>query len=76
MNENELQTDLGLSEYIEIYGWQEVERVASLAKTNRNYLAQIACGYRRPSYDLALRLVTASENKLSLTKLMKSQKNH
>lgn len=46
--------------FLEKHGKERCERVARLAGTNWPYFSQIAYGHRRPSPDLARRLVSAS----------------
>jgi hypothetical protein len=46
--------------FLEKHGKPVAERVAKAAGTNYAYFSQIAYGHRRPSPDLALRLVKAS----------------
>jgi transcriptional regulator with XRE-family HTH domain len=48
------------SAFLEKHGRQTAERVAKLAGTNFAYFSQIASGHRRPSPDLARRLVSSS----------------
>lgn len=46
--------------FLEKHGKDIAQRVAKLAGTNYAYFSQIATGHRRPSPDLARRLVSAS----------------
>lgn len=46
--------------FLERHGKETCKRVAKLADTNWPYFSQIAYGHRRPSPDLARRLVSAS----------------
>lgn len=46
--------------FLEKHGKDLCERVAKLAGTNYAYFSQIAYGHRRPSPDLARKLVSAS----------------
>lgn len=47
-------------QFLEKHGKETAERVANVAGTNWAYFSQIAHGHRRPSADLAQRLVDAS----------------
>jgi hypothetical protein len=51
--------------FLEKHGRDTAERVALSAGTNWPYFSQIAHGHRRPSVDLARKLVTASEEVVS-----------
>lgn len=51
-------------------GSAEATRVAERAGTNFAYFRQIAHGHRRPSVDLAQRLVEASDHRLEFTALL------
>lgn len=64
--------------FLEKHGKDVAERVAKQAGTNFAYFSQIAHGHRRPSVDLADRLVVASaaefpqpEEQLDLLSLLK-----
>jgi transcriptional regulator with XRE-family HTH domain len=64
--------------FLEKHGKDVAERVAKKAGTNFAYYSQIAHGHRRPSVDLADRLVVASaeevedpEDRLDLLALLK-----
>lgn len=57
-------------EFLKAYGSSEAEIVAVRAGTNLNYFRQLACGARRPSVELALRLVEASDHRLDFNKLL------
>jgi len=46
--------------FLQKHGRDKAERVALMAGTNYAYFSQIAAGHRRPSPDLARRLVSAS----------------
>lgn len=61
---------MNAKEFLEQFGREESERVAALAGTNYAYFSQLAYGHRRPSVDLAERLVTASGGRLDFTKLL------
>lgn len=56
------------------YGKSECERVADKAGTNYAYFHQIAVGLRRPSVELAEKLVNASDKRLDLLSLLTSKK--
>jgi hypothetical protein len=66
--------------FIEKHGKELAEKVAKAAGTNWAYFSQIAYGHRRPSVELAERLVAESakevpvvEEQLDFTSLMKSK---
>lgn len=66
--------------YLEKHGKEAAERVAKKAGTNMAYFSQIAHGHRRPSVELAERLVSASaeetpaaDEQLDLLSLLKSK---
>lgn len=61
-------------EYIEKHGKQKAEAVAKSAGTNLAYFSQIAAGVRRPSVNLAQRLVEASDGELEFVALLTSSK--
>lgn len=54
----------------EKFGKAECEAVAAAAGTNYAYFKQLAIGARRPSVDLAKKLVTASDGRLDLLELL------
>lgn len=56
------------------FGIEESERVAIAAGSNYAYFHQIATGHRRPSVDLAEKLVDASEGRLELIALLKAKR--
>lgn len=58
-------------EFLEAVGKNEAEEVAKRAGTNYAYYAQIAYGHRRPSPELAERLVTESGNRLDFAALLR-----
>ena len=58
--------------FIDTYGWDEAVRVAKQAGTTREYLYQIANGYRNASPGLARRLVDASDQRLDFMSLVMS----
>jgi hypothetical protein len=53
------------------HGRLEAARVAQAAGTNYAYFSQIAYGHRRPSVDLAERLVKASGSRMSFEELLR-----
>lgn len=57
----------------EQFGKEECESIAASAGTNYAYFHQIATGVRRPSVELAERLVEASGNRLDLLSLLRSK---
>ena len=66
--------------FIEKHGREAATAVAEAAGSNFAYFSQIAHGHRRPSVDLAEKLVTASaekfpnaEDQLDFVSLMKSK---
>lgn len=59
--------------FIEKFGKEEAERVAIEAGTNYEYLMQIGRGTRRPSVELADRLVEKSGKRLSFVHLMRAK---
>tara|TARA_R110002072_G_scaffold113009_1_gene242420 strand:- start:3102 stop:3308 length:207 start_codon:yes stop_codon:yes gene_type:complete len=61
---------MNAKEFLERFGREEAERVAALSGTNYAYFSQLAYGHRRPSVDLAERLVAASDGRLDFTKLL------
>jgi hypothetical protein len=61
---------LNAREFVDAFGWEEAERVATAAGTSKDYFAQLAGGHRRPSVDLAQRLVTESGDRLGLVELL------
>lgn len=61
--------------FIEKFGTDEASRIAASAGTNYSYFSQIAYGHRRPSVQLADRLVEASDHRLSFEALMRSKRD-
>ena len=59
--------------FLEQFGRVEAESVAVSAGTNYAYFSQIAHGHRRPSVELAERLVDKSSGRLDLLRLLKSK---
>lgn len=62
---------MNAKEFIAQFGEDEAKRVAAAAGTNWDYLRQIASGSRRPSPELAARLVTASGDRLDFACLLR-----
>lgn len=60
-------------DYLKRYGWKKAEKVAVSAGTTPAYFRQVAYGHRRPSYELARKLVEASKNKLDVLSLLKTK---
>jgi hypothetical protein len=60
-------------EFLKEFGSEEASRVALLADSNIDYFRQLACGARRPSFELAERLVAASNGKLDILALMREK---
>lgn len=56
--------------FLDEFGKAEAERVAAAAGTNYAYFSQIAHRHRRPSVDMARKLVEASNNRLSFESLL------
>ncbi|MCG8476130.1 MAG: hypothetical protein MI784_11735 [Cytophagales bacterium] len=59
--------------FLDTYGKEEAARVAEAAGTNYAYFNQIIYGHRRPSVELAEKLVDASEGRLDFVLLIKSK---
>lgn len=66
--------DLSAQEFIDTFGAEEAERVAKAAGTNLPYFRQIAGGFRRPSVELADKLVQASGQRMGFVKLLKNRR--
>lgn len=62
---------MNAKEFLEAFGIPEATRVAETAGTNYAYFSQIAHGHRRPSVDLAERLIAASGNRLGFADLLR-----
>lgn len=56
--------------FFDEYGRSESEAVATAAGTNYRYFYQLMTGARRPSQELAKKLVKASGNRMSLLALL------
>lgn len=60
-------------DFIDEHGRQEAERVAIAAGTNMAYFEQIACGARRPSFELAERLAAESGGRMDTLSLLRAK---
>jgi hypothetical protein len=60
-------------DYLKKYGRGRAEKVSVDAGTTMAYFEQLAYGFRRPSYDLAERLVKASEGEMDTPSLMQAK---
>ncbi len=60
-------------EFLHQYGRDEAEKVARAAGTNLAYFEQLACGARRPSFDLAERLTTESSGRMDVLSLLRER---
>lgn len=58
------------AKYLKMFGTKKAEEVAVAAKTSLPYFQQLAYKVRRPSPDLARRLVDASDGVLSFEELL------
>lgn len=65
---------MDLKQFIEEHGRDEARRVAEKAGTIWQYVYQCAEGYRRPSVELAKRLVDASDGRLDLLAMLTAEK--
>lgn len=65
---------MNAKQFYDEYGAKECERVALAAKTTLGYFLQFVYGQRRPGFELAQRLVEASDNRLELIALLDSKK--
>jgi hypothetical protein len=63
-------TDLDAMEYWMLHGRERVQQLCTDAGTSYDYWKHIANKRKRPSVDLAMRLVEASGGALSLLKLL------
>lgn len=62
--------DLSAREFLDKYGADEADRVCRAAGTNLPYFRQVAGGFRRPSVDLAEKLVAESGGRMGLLRLL------
>ena len=65
---------MNAKEFIAEFGVDAARRVAEEAGTNYAYFSQIAHGHRRPSVDLANKLVLASGGLLDFVSLLQSKR--
>ena len=61
---------MNAKQYREKFGKLGCQALAEAAGTNYDYFYQIAIGHRRPSVELAQRLVEASDGQLELIALL------
>lgn len=61
-------------EFLKTFGRAAAEKLASDAGTSYAYFNQIAYGHRRPSVELALKLVEESAQRLSFERLLLSKR--
>jgi len=61
---------MNAKEFYSAKGKKAAELVAKRAGTTERYLYQISLGHRRPSLDLAKRLVEASNGEIDLVSLL------
>ena len=66
---------MNAKEFYDEYRREECKRVAEAAGTTLEYFLQFVYRQRRPGYELAKKLVQASDNRLDLTALMESKNN-
>jgi len=64
---------MNAKEFLEIYGKDRVKLVAEKAGTIYPYFLQMANGRRRPSVELAKKLVEASGHELDFVSLLSSK---
>lgn len=64
---------MNAKQYLDTVGREKAAQVAIEAGTTMEYFLHIAYGYRRPSFELAERLVAASKNKMQLVPLLRSK---
>lgn len=62
---------MNAQDYLDLHGIKKAKEVATKANTSYAYFWQIAKGIRRPSVDLAERLVEASEHELDFVSLLR-----
>ena len=65
---------MNAKDYFDIHGREKTEAIAVAAGTNWGYFNQIVKGSRRPSVELAKKLVTASDNDLDFVALLNAKK--
>ena len=64
---------MNAKQFLDAVGREKAEQVAIAAGTTMEYFCHIAYGNRRPSFELAERLVAASKNKMKLVPLLRSK---
>ena len=65
---------MNAKQFLKQYGTEEADKVAAKAGTTHAYFLQLVAGTRRPSSELAQKLVEASEGRLDFACLLKSPK--
>ena len=58
---------------MDLYGKDELAKVAESCSTKFSYVYQIALGHRRPSVKLAQKLVKASDHRLDFVSLLTAE---
>ena len=66
---------MNAKDFLDLYGKEKATEVAEKAGTNYRYFYQMSRGTRRPSVELAQRLITASDNKLDFVSLLKAKRD-
>jgi hypothetical protein len=64
---------MNAKQFLDLYGKGRTREVAEKAGTIYPYFLQIATGKRRPSVELAKKLVEASDHKLDFVSLLSSK---
>ena len=59
---------MDIPQFVKACGWDELEPIAIEAGTTLQYLWQLACGDRKPSWELTRKLEVASQGRLSRQK--------
>ena len=62
---------MNVKDYCDLYGKEKAWKVAEKAGSNWRYMEQLRRQVRRPSPDLAARLVAASDHELDFVSLLK-----
>lgn len=65
---------MNAKDFLQQYGVEEADRVAAKAGTNHAYFLQLVAQTRRPSAELARRLVEASGGRLDFVCLLQTTK--
>lgn len=68
------ERDMNAKTYLETHGRDAAEKLAIAAGTKLSYFVQFASGHRRPSADLAHRLVEKSHGALDFQSLLPAKK--